>query len=727
VNTPEVRALFALAAIAAVGAFAQQAGAACSSGSASPAYAARVASALASGRDVWGERLLARRNGPSVAAARSLLRPLLWARGAHGRKLTATGVYYLPFAEPDARGAGAVGLHVADGSQIISERVGGPSLNVFVGSSGTERFGSCRARAGGATLADGYLPILETGYVDGAGAHYRQESFAARVGAKLLSFVRVTADTRRAAGGVTVRFAPGARYRIPRGTVRTLFVAWPSHAVDAASYAAARQQVVDFWRGRLAGGSSISVPDGQVDDAQRALLVQDLVLTWRYSIGNPYEEFSFPESVDVAQVLAEEGFGDVAESILRVSLTRKATPYPNWKRGERLVAAAEIYRLGGDAAFIRSVTPVLRRYVSALGRQIASRPSGLLDKERYSSDIADSVYGLHSQTVVWEGLRAMAPVWDATGQSSLGATCRGLAARLERAIRAAVGASQRRLADGSLFVPISLLAGEQPYGSLTSARLGSYWNLVMPYALASGFFPSRGEQARGIFDYMQHHGSRLLGLVRAGAYALYGRDAPRSSGTDAVYGINVARFLADNDEPDQLALSLVGQLAAGMTPGTFVAGEAASVTPLPGTADRSMYLPPNGAANAAFLETLRQMLVHETRDRAGEPYGLQLAFATPRGWLLPGKRIVVRNAPTSFGPVSFSIAAAARTIAVTVTEPARARPRALALRLRLPAGSRLTGVTLDGRRYTRFDSRTGTIELPRTGGEVTLVAHRSTA
>lgn len=693
----------------------------CAAAPASTAYAARVAGALRSGRDVWGEQLLAQRNGPTVATARSFLRPLLWARGPRGTRLTATGVYYLPFAEPDVRGAKAVALHVADGSQIISRRAGGPSLGVFVGSAGGERFGSCRARAGTPGLAEGWLPILETRYADAAGARYRQESFAGRAGSRLVSFIRVSVDARRARSAVTVRFSPGRAYRIARGGQRTVYATWPGTQAD---YAAARAQVVAFWRGRLADGMSVSVPDAEINDAQRALVVQNLASTWRYSIGNPYEEFSFPESVDIAQVLAEEGYGDVAESILRTSFTRKAAPYPNWKRGERLVAAAEIYRLGEDAAFIREVTPVLRGYVSALGRQIGS--GGLLGKERYSSDIPDSVYGLHSQAVVWQGLREMAPVWAATGQEALAATCGRLAARLERNLRAAVASSERRTSDGSLFVPVALLSGERPYGSLTSARLGSYWNLVMPYALASGLFAPRGAQARGIFDYMQRHGSRLLGLVRAGAYALYGRAAPQSSGTDAVYGINVARFLADNDQADQLALSLVGQVAVGMTPGTFVAGEAASVTPLPGTADRAMYLPPNGAANAAFLETLRSTLVHETRDRSGGPYGLQLAFATPRSWLLPGRRIVVRNAPTSFGPVSFSIAAGARTVAVTVDGPQRAAPRSVSVRLRLRVGSRLLGVTLDGRRYSRFDARTGTIQLPRTGS-FTLVARRSGA
>ena len=46
--------------------------------------------------------------------------------------------------------------------------------------------------------------------------------------------------------------------------------------------------------------------------------------------------------------------------------------------------------------------------------------------------------------------------------------------------------------------------------------------------------------------------------------------------------MNAARFMAAEDQADQLVLSLYGQLAAGMTPNTFVAGEAASVAPLDG-------------------------------------------------------------------------------------------------------------------------------------------------
>ncbi|MGZ4352051.1 MAG: hypothetical protein ACXVZ4_00775, partial [Gaiellaceae bacterium] len=317
-------------------------------------------------------------------------------------------------------------------------------------------------------------------------------------------------------------------------------------------------------------------------------------------------------------------------------------------------------------------------------------PVRLLDRERYSSDIPDQVYGLHSQAVVWQALRAIAASWP---DRVLAARAHVLAARLEPGLRRAVARSQRRLPDGSLFLPVRLLDREPAYDDLTASRDGSYWNLVAPSALASGLFRPGSAQARGALAYLRGHGSRLLGLVRAGAFALYRSPVFPVSGTDQVYGLNVSRFLADNDAADQLVLSLYGQLAAGMTPGTFVAGEGATVAPLDGLAYRAMYLPPNSTSNAAFLETLRLTLVHET------PTGLELAFATPRAWLAPGKRIAVESLPTSFGPLSYSLEAHAGSVAVSVDVPPRAR--SLRLRLRLPHATR----TLD------LSGRHGHVEL----------------
>jgi hypothetical protein len=735
------------------------------------AYEARIRSALASGLDTWGETLLAKPAGPTLAGAQRYLAPLLLARGPKQTQLTTSGVYYLAFAQPDGpRGAGTVALHVADGSQVIAERVGGRTLSVGVGTGGRERYGSCLARLTPAKLADRYLPILQTRYADGAGVRYRQESFVARIPETRspVSFVRVEVDTRGARRGAVVRFGSstaGLRrvgttlaraghaqlafqqgasvsptdvaYRIAAGTRRAVTVAWLTTpaplkelTLDEATYAAARASVGRYWKARLSEAMGVSVPEPAVANALRALLVQSLVLTWRYSIGNPYEQFSFPESPDVARVMAEYGLEPVARSMLRTSLTRDETRYRNWKRGERLVALAEYYRLSGDGAIIRQTTPLLRRWVVDFGRQLGASgrsglERGLLARERYSSDIPDQVYGLHSQAVVWEGLRSIAGVWRQTGEGGLAARSSALAARLGRGIRRAVGASQQRLGDGSLFVPVSLLGREAPYDLLVQERLGSYWNLVMPYALASGIFPPGSRQARGVLRYLELHGSRLLGVVRAGAYALYGRDAYPASGTNHVYNLNVARFLADHDEPDQLVLALYGALASSLTPGTFVSGEAASVAPLPGSPRRAMYLPPNSASGAAFLETVRELLVHETRDSSGLPHGLRLAFSTPRAWLAPGRRVAVENAPTSFGPVSYSIAAGTDDATISLQAPGR-RPGYLGLRLRLPHGTRLSRVEVDGSAFDRFDRATGTLDLTGRRGTIEIVAHYRT-
>ena len=667
-----------------------RAAAACDAPKVSAAYAQRVSRVLAAGRDVWGSRLLAAPNGPTLEAASRLLPPLLYAAGHGGRRLTASGVYYLPFTMPvSVGGARGYGLHVADGSQIIVRRVGGQSLTISIG---RERFGSCVQRLGTPSLADGWLPILEVGY---RGA--REESFVGRVGRSLASYVHVT--------GREVRLVTSRGETLRGDDVYALFLHDGARLrrIDAPAYNAARANVVAYWNQSLAGSATFVVPEERVNAAERALEAQELAMTWRYSVGNVYEELSYAEALDVAQVMAGYGYGDVARQILRFTLRQLPVRFTNWRAGERLVAGAQYFRLTRDAAYVDEETPGLRAVVDRLSRGLASSRTGLLPRERYSSDIPDEINSLQGQTLVWQGLRAMADVWSSTGRETLASRSRGIAGRLERGLRRAVALSARRLPDGSLFVPAALLDEGAPFRQLTASRAGSYWNLVMPYALASGFFRPHGEQAAGLLRYLLRHGGRLAGLVRAGAFRL----SASGSGTDQVYGTNVARFLADNDEADQLVLSLYGTLADALTPGTYVAGEAASVAPIHGERFRTMYLPPNNDGAAVFLEELRLTLVHETPD------GLELAFATPRAWLEPGKSIVVRNAPTSFGPLNYSIARQGNTVHVELTPPPSPTLR---LRLRLPHGERIAGIEP----LVPYDVRTGTLDLSGRRGPIDL-------
>ncbi len=730
--------------------------------------------ALKADHDVWGNALLRSTGGPTYDKAARYLKPLLLAaaprQGGKPRYLTDSGVYYVPFGWPAGGfGANTVALHVADGSEVLADRAKGRKLTIAVGGSTRERYGACLSRLATPQLYDGYLPILETRYTGADGVRYRQESFAGRIDEThgLVSFVRLTADATGSTHDVRIVFTPSVRhlrlsadgtslvrgpstylylgegahyngttvgYTVPAGTSGTVYLGWfvdpqssKPFALDETGYIAARQKVIDFWIGKLGDAATFEVPDRRVENAERSLLIQSSTLAWRYSVGNTYEVLSAAEMMEVAQVMGEYGLQDVNEAILRTSFWRRLSKSANWNMGERLLASARYWLLYRDAGYLTARTPALARYVARLGGRLARNGNRLLPRERFSNDIGVRVFGLHSQAVVWNGLREMATVWARTGHPGLARRARKIADRLGGGLGTAWRREATRLPDGSLFVPVRLADGEEPYRTLTASRSGSYWNLVMPYALASGLLRPGSPQAQGVLDYLLAHGSRILGLVRAGAYSLYGKARFPVSGTDQVYGLNVARFLADNDHPDQLVLSLYGQLAAGMTAGTYVSGEGATIAPIRGEYYRKMLLPPNAGSNSTFLETLRLMLVHETEGANGVPRGLELAFATPRRWLRPGAQITVRDAPTSFGPLSYQLITSADQVEATLELPTSSTLRSLRLRLRLPAGRRLTSVLVDGRPYARFDRRTGTIDLSGRRGQLEVEARFSPA
>ena len=183
----------------------------------SSSYVRRVRAALVAKRDIWGNALLRMNSGPTYERAQRYLEPLFHAEGPQMRRLTDSDVYYLAFAQPHGpAGGGTVALHVADGSEIISDRVDGSKLALDVGPDGRERYGSCTARLSSPRLFRGYQPILETGYVDENGVRFTQESFATRVSEtdSLVSFVRLTIDAPGGSRPERIRFT--LRIRVSR-------------------------------------------------------------------------------------------------------------------------------------------------------------------------------------------------------------------------------------------------------------------------------------------------------------------------------------------------------------------------------------------------------------------------------------------------------------------------------------------------------------------------------
>jgi hypothetical protein len=123
--------------------------------------------------------------------------------------------------------------------------------------------------------------------------------------------------------------------------------------------------------------------------------------------------------------------------------------------------------------------------------------------------------------------------------------------------------------------------------------------------------------------------------------------------------------------------------------------------------------PDNGTAGW-FMENFRDMLMME------EGQSLWIARATPRAWLAQGKKIAVKNAPTYFGPLAYTIASDVDNgrIVATVEIPSRRPPQTVLLRLRHPKSLPIKSVTLGGKPWTDFDPAKEVVRLHDVRGSV---------
>jgi hypothetical protein len=225
-------------------------------------------------------------------------------------------------------------------------------------------------------------------------------------------------------------------------------------------------------------------------------------------------------------------------------------------------------------------------------------------------------------------------------------------------------------------------------------------------------------------DYLEQHGGIFMGMIRfdqhSGLYA-------NSEAVDDLYGLRYTMKLLEMDRVDRALVSFYGKLAQGLTRNTFVGAEGTGLRPADAYG-RPMYLPPNSASTAFYLWTLRHLLVQDwDLDNDGTPDTLRLAFATPRAWLEDGKRIDVKNAPTAFGPVSYSINSRVATyrIEAEINLPDWREPVSTRFRIRVPAGTSIKAVTANGKKVG-YD-QDGTIDLSGLGAKISLIVRTSPA
>jgi hypothetical protein len=692
-------------------------------------------------RDLWGEAALRQTNGPTYEFFKDLLPP--------PRYVNADFRYYpIVLGTPGSK----VKARLISNGSALNARGGTRSWNdvgapvTFRVGPDELRFGEFPERLDGPRFVDGYLPIVQIDYAHGE-AIYRQEAFVnivpqfATNGVVFVSFSLlkgsngvVAAQLDQAKADSVIRFDGNwkwTRQRLvatvsPKRSVHlaiaTVTKPGVGERLDASEYQKQRQAAIDFWREWLGTGMQVEIPEPVVQNAWRALLCANLSLIngerMHYSSGNQYDHIYQAEGCDAVQSLL---FWNTDHELLRrlivsqLDFTRKGLEYH--QAGHKLQLLADYFWRTRDAEFLKAQR---QRWQKELEKILNERTNahGLFPREQYCGDVATPVFSLNSNAKAWRAIRDFAAVLEAMSEGTDAARIRTAAERFRQDIVAAVQKSERKDVQPA-FIPIALFGEEESHSPITEAKIGSYWNLMANYVLGSRVFGPNSERERWLLDYVEQHGGLCMGLIRSRPNPTFWT-GPHS--INPLYGLRRTLALLERDEPEKALVGFYGMLAQGFTRDTFISGEGCSLTPLDDHG-RLFYCPPNSAANAFFLCTLRSLLVQDLDlDDDGRPETLRLCFATPRRWLDNGSRIAIRDAPTAFGNVSLALQAQLdeRVVTAQITLPTVTRPKRTLLRFRLPNGWQIRDAQSSNRSLPADEN--GTIDISALTGTVDVRA-----
>lgn len=467
-----------------------------------------------------------------------------------------------------------------------------------------------------------------------------------------------------------------------------------------------------FWRKQFARGMRLSIPDKRLMDGYRAWLAYNAIDVDRVGeFYEPHDGAGFYEQVygysaaRYAWVLDLWGRHDDAQAVLCTLINHQSEEgLLDWNfgltdTGALLIAIAVHYETTGDSEWLRQVAPAAMRSCRWLTEHRAETkgagpPIAGLIKHRSYCDYAAPVYAYLHNCYCCAGMKRIA---GALGQIGLRQEAEAIAAQAAAYgadILASMRASSLKL-NGQRVIPLEPDTLRLLKDSAYDSR--DYYGLVASTMLECGFPTPHGAEAKAYARFLQTAGGILLGVSEF------------RGGIDHAYGYGYMEHQLIHGEPERYLLGLYTSLAYGMSRETFSSVECTQIK----SGENHMTLP-HLYSGTQQLFMLRTMLLRE------EPGRLILCSAVPRAWSTDGKRIAVRDAPTSFGDTSFRIMSAVnRGLMHVVIDPPGRRPlQEIVLHLRHPEAKPITGVRLVGGQMRSYDGER--VIFGATGGPVRL-------
>ncbi len=508
-----------------------------------------------------------------------------------------------------------------------------------------------------------------------------------------------------------------------------------------------------WWNRQLTSGMQIELPEPELNNIYKNLLAQALIIALDGSLVRYgayfYEMYFGVEEGWPAVALAQYGYSSVAQRILSIMLSPELMDKKNYhhqyRNGLEPWYAVTIYRLTQDRAWLERIAPDLKAAadwtIRVTGENKDDKYPGILPRHAYGGDINTPAYSFYANATCWRGLNDTALAFRILARQDEARKYQDAANEYHQRLLQLAD----RIADrsGKLpFLPMSFEIGASPNyrerepaydflginspSSNTWIYLGNYWNLFAPMMLELKLFEPDDARSRWIPDYMDARGGILAGLVRF------------TLGLDQIYGKGYYESLLEQGKRAEFLTSLYGIFAHGASQNLYSFPEVAGVFPLR-VSNAAMWREyqrnlwnwyfewgwgfegwqncegePLSAGPGMALQMLRMALLRETTETPQQDT-LRLLDGAPAHWFEPGKRIVVRNAPTFFGKISFQTEGSASGVRARVTRSAGFNARQVILRLPRP----LRSVSIDGQQWRNFSGEE--ITLPE-GGSIEIRA-----
>jgi hypothetical protein len=438
-----------------------------------------------------------------------------------------------------------------------------------------------------------------------------------------------------------------------------------------------------------------------------------------------------PATTSVVNCFLDWGLTREAKDIIRYYLInyvredgtfRYYGPAPD-EYGQMLDAVARCFWVTRDHFWIEELFNPIQRIINHMmmerekSKNMYPRNSifyglmlGILEADYYQKPLTQNY---SNDTWCWRGLVEIGKVLSEVGrktrsQSILETSSKSL--REAEEYRRDILDSMEKTFDKSsepYFLPV--IVGSKRPSNMTMDKDASYANYHL-YAdlLYSGFLDA--EKAVAIIRFREKNGGELAGTTRFEGWL---DDWPAVG-----YGWAFLRY----DFIEKFLMLYYGHMAFHQNPGTFVAYEQVDFKVDDGKGRR---IRADNCIPATLIvpHLTRLMLVFEDRESCV----IWINKAAPRRWFEEGKKIIVKDAITSFGKISYKTVSrivSEGTILCELSLPDQGLQADILLRLRPPGNFRIRRVEINDEQWEGFDPKKEAIVIPRgKSGKLKIKVH----